>query len=98
MTNDKVYLKPGMHLSVGDFLMERSRFKPNDYVIMRITRIERHLDSMYVVRVFGTDRIYNANHEIYCQISAHTTQKNTAWLTYKLHRNHPYVVLYGKED
>ena len=98
MIKNKAYLRPDTPLAVGDYLLERNRFNPNDYVILKVTNYQPDIDSMHVVRVFGTDRIYNSKHNIYCQISAHTTQRNTARLTYKLEPNHPYVLFYEQES
>lgn len=97
MVKNSSYLKLDTPLAPGDFLLERNRFDPKDYEIFVITRLNKSNDVMYIKRVLSSKKkSWHSDKELYTIISYHCSQHNTAWLTYKLHDDHPYVLLYGK--
>lgn len=94
----KDYIKKDTVLVAGDFIAERCRFKPNEFGIFVITRIYPERDEMYIKKVFSSrPQDKPPFRELYSNISAHSIQHNTSYLSYKLPLDHPMVLLYGRD-
>lgn len=84
--------------------MERSRFRPNEYLIYKLTEVNWPRNYLMGNIVFDSvkgrtppeqlERV----HQRFLDWSAHYEFKNSAWLTYKLDKNHPYVLIYEPDE
>lgn len=103
MLKNKELFTKFTQVDVGDYLMQRSRFKPSEYKIYKICEANWSKNYMLGIPVFDTDKgqipkeRQDRHHAIFMEWDAHYRQQRSAYLTYKLDKNHPYVLVYADE-